>query len=78
MTLKVVLNPRQDDEEFYKTILHPTDAIIVRGVEGVNAIKVDNDDLKEAEATTIFAEKARVFDKAPTAELAPPTETTPL
>ena len=77
LTLKVVLNLRQDEEEFYKTILHPIDVILTRGVEGVDAIEVDNDDLEEAEATTSFVEKAGVFDKAPAAESTPSVEIAP-
>ena len=75
----MVLNQRLDEEEFYKTILHPTDDILARGVEGVDAIEVDKDDLEEAEAATSFAEKTGVFDKALAAEsTAPaPAETTP-
>ena len=71
ITLKVVLNLRQDEEEFYKKILHPTNVIVASGVEGVNAIEVEKDDLEEAEAIVSFVEKARVFTSAP------PTETTP-
>ena len=64
LTLKVILNLRQDEEEFYKTILHPSDVILARGVEGVDAMEVDKDDLEEAEALASFAEKDGVFDKA--------------
>ena len=73
----MALNLRGDEEEFYKSILHPTDVILVRGVEGVEAMEVDKDDLEEAETVASFAEKAGVFDKAPAAESTPPVETTP-
>ena len=75
--LKVVLNPRQDKEEFYNTILHHTDFILARGVEGIDAMEVNKDDLEEAKVATSFAKKAGVFDKAPAAESTPPIETTP-
>ena len=64
----MVLNPRQDEKEFYKTILHPTDVILARSVESVNPMEVDKDDLEEAEAAASFTEKARVFDKVSAAE----------
>ena len=75
--MKVVLNPRQNEKEFYKTILHPTNVILTRGVEGVHAIKVDKDELEEFEVAASFVEKVGVFDKAPAAESAPHAETTP-
>ena len=62
LTLKVVLCSRQDEEEFYKKIIHPTYVILARDVEGVDAIEVDKDDLEKAEALVTFVEKARVFD----------------
>ena len=40
-------------------------------------MEVDKEDLEEAEAVTSFAEKTRVFDKAPAAESTPPTEKAP-
>ena len=75
--LKVVLNQRPDEEEFYKTIFHCTNDILSRGVEGAKAMEVDKQDLDEAEAATSFTKKIEVFDKAPAAECTPPTEKAP-
>ena len=44
LTVKQVLNPRQEEVEFYSTIVPPTDVILSKG-EGVDAIKVDKNDL---------------------------------
>ena len=77
-TLKVVLNPRPDEEEFYNTILHYTHDILDRGVDNEDAqMEVDKKYLEEAEAIASFAEKTRVFDKALPAESTPPTDKAP-
>ena len=68
----MILNPRLDEEEFNKTILHPTNDILATGVDGVDAMEVDMDDLEEAEVAASFAEKIRVFDKVLAAESTPP------
>ena len=77
ITLKVVLNSRHDGEEFYTKILHPKDVILASGVEGVDAMEVDKDDLEEAEAAASFAEKVGVFISAPPIEIAPPQASKP-
>ena len=61
--MKPVLNPRQEEVEFYSTSVPPTDVILRRG-EGVDIMEVDKDDLEEAEDAVSFAENAGVFDKA--------------
>ena len=55
MTVKVVLNPRKEDAEFYKSIITPRDVIHRRG-EGVDVMEVDNDILEEVATATSFAE----------------------
>ena len=69
--MKPVLNPRQEEVEFYSPTVTPTDVILRRG-EDVDVMEVDKDDLDEAKATASFAEKAGFFDKAPDAEAHPP------
>ena len=75
MTIKVDLNPRKDDEEFYNSIGTHTDVILYRG-EGVDIMEVDKDILEEATVAASFAEQTRIFDKAPDVESAPPTDRT--
>ena len=73
----MVLNPRQDKEEFYKKIIHPTDVILARGVEDVDAMEVEKDGLEEAKAAVSFTEMVGVFDKAPATESVTAVETAP-
>ena len=65
----MVLNPIPNEVEFYNTILYSTHDILVRGVDNDDAqIKVDKEDLEEAEAAAAFAKKTGVFDKPPSAD----------
>ena len=78
ITLKVVLNPKPDEEGFYNTILHSTHDILTRGADNEDAqMEVDKKDLEEAEAATNFVEKTEVFDKTPAAESTPLAEKVP-
>ena len=78
LTLKVVLNQRPNEVEFYNTILHSTHDILVRDVDNEDAqMEVDKEDLEEAETAASFAEKIGVFDKAPAAESTPPADKAP-
>ena len=70
LIVKPVLNSRQEEAEFYNTIVTPTDVILRKG-EGVDVMKVDKDNLEEAAAVASSVEQARVFDKAPDAESPP-------
>ena len=78
ITVKAVLNPRQDEVESFDTIVHPADDILGTNIDGVDAMVVDKDDLEETEAATDYADKAGVFNKEPAAGSAPPAEITPL
>ena len=78
LTLKVVLNPRPSEVEFYNTILYSTHDILVKSTDDDDAqIEVDKEDLKEVEAATAFAEKNGIFDKAPPADKTPPEVSQP-
>ena len=54
LTVKQVLNPKQEEVEFYNTIIPFTDVILRRG-EGVDVMEVDKDNLEEAATATSFA-----------------------
>ena len=65
----MILNQRPNEVEFYNTILYSTHDILVKGVDNDDAqIKVDKEDLEEAEAAVAFAKKTRVFDKPPSVD----------
>ena len=70
LTVKLVLNLRQEEVEFYNTIVTPTYVILRRG-EGVDVMEVDKDNLEKATAEASFVEQAGVFDKAPDTESPP-------
>ena len=78
LTLKVVLNLRPNEMEFYKTILCSTHDILARGVDNDNdQMEEDREDLEEAKAAAAFIEKTGVFDKAPPADKTPPADKGP-
>ena len=74
----MVLNPIPNEVEFYNTILYSTHDILARGVDNDDAqMKVNKEDLEEAEATTAFAEKIGVFDKSPSDDTTQPANKAP-
>ena len=78
LTLKVVLNPRPNEVEFYNILLHSPHDILARGVGNDDAqMEVDKKDLDEAKAEAFFVEKTGVFDKAPPADKIPPIDKAP-
>ena len=75
LTLKVVLNLRPNEVEFYNTILHSTHDILARGIDNEDAqMEVDKEDLEEAEAVMSFIEKIGDSDKTLASESTLPTD----